>query len=433
MARKDSPRKPAVVAQRYELVPVTGLAPHPKNPRKGNPQAIDESIAENGFYGAVVAQKSSGYILAGRHRWERAQAAGMATVPVIWADVDDPTALRILVADNRTSDLAGYDEAALAELLESVRTDSGGFEGTGFDEAAYNEILASVGDAILGANSTAAFEDEPPPLDHAEELLAKWNVEPGQIWAIGKHRLMCGDSTSEADVTALMQGERAGLMATDPPYGVTLRLEDNHEASNAAKGLKAKYRHFDRIMGDDLEGDKLQAFLEQCFAAAIPCLKENAAWYLWHAQLSQGFFAAAAAQLLVHRQIISVKPHFVFGRGDYHWQHELCFYGWRQGHRPPFYGERNQSTTWILNEGGGSIRKDQDHPTQKPVELFARPMKNHLKPGEIAYEPFAGSGSQFAAAEQLGIRCYGLEIEAKYVAVICERMHKLGLEPKVIG
>jgi DNA modification methylase len=124
---------------------------------------------------------------------------------------------------------------------------------------------------------------------------------------------------------------------------------------------------------------------------------------------------------LIHRQIIWVKPHFVFGRGDYHWQHELCFYGWVKGHRPKFYGERNQSTVWALDEGGGVIRKDQSHPSQKPVELFVRPIRNHTKAGEVCFEPFAGSGSQIIAAQKTARRCFAMEIEPRYVDVCVER------------
>jgi ParB-like chromosome segregation protein Spo0J len=149
MPGKES--KAALVDQRYELVSVADLKPHPKNPRKGAAEAIDQSIAENGFYGAVVAQKATSLILAGRHRWERAQAAGIATLPVIWVDVDDQAALRILAADNRTSDLAAYDPQALAELLESVRTDGGGLEGTGYDAAAFDAMLQQAGDDIMRA------------------------------------------------------------------------------------------------------------------------------------------------------------------------------------------------------------------------------------------------------------------------------------------
>lgn len=427
--KKSAPKKRqakvgGVIEQAYELVPIDSVQPHPRNVNQGDQGAIFQSIQHNGFIGAAIVQRSTGNIVAGKHRWLAAKQSGIEQFPVIYADIDDETALRYMLADNRTSRLGTDDPAQLAELLESIRSDQGSLKGTGFDDGSLNELLES-----LGRDALKAAEAPEAEIDRAEELLKKWKVKRGQVWQTGRHRLMCGDCTSQTDVDALMQGQKAGLMNTDPPYGVSLRLEDNHSASNSAKGISKTYRHFEKIMGDDLEGDKLQAFLESCFRVAITALTPNAAWYLWHAQLSQGFFAAAAAaaQLLVHRQIIWAKPHFVFGRGDYHWQHELCFYGWIKGNRPAFYGERNQSTVWMIKEGGGSIRKDQNHPTQKPVELFAIPLRNHTKPGELCYEPFAGSGSQFVAAEQLDRICYGLEIEPKYCSVILERLSQMGV------
>jgi DNA modification methylase len=133
--------------------------------------------------------------------------------------------------------------------------------------------------------------------------------------------------------------------------------------------------------------------------------------------------------VIISRQIIWAKPQFIFGRGEYHWQHELCFYGWRQGNRPPFFGERNQTTLWSLGYEG--VRNERDHPTQKPVELFAIPMRNHTERGAVCAEPFVGSGTQLVAAEQTGRVCYGLEIEPKYVAVTLERMAGLGLTPRL--
>jgi DNA modification methylase len=427
---------PAVIEQQYALVPVGDIAPHPSNPRKGAIGAIDASIAANGFYGAVVVQKSTSLILAGRHRWERAQALGIATVPVLFVECDDQTALRILLADNRTSDLSGYSTQALAELLESVRVQDGGFEGTGYDQAAFDEILAQAGDAILAANGGATLvEEEPPPVDRAEELLAKWPVERGQIWEIGKHRLMCGDSTDQADVARLMQGERAGLMNTDPPYGVSY---DNSERPNpgVAKPRVAK----PRVAKDDLRGPDLEEFLAKAFAAAKIALHVNAGWYVWNAYVQCGLYVAAAAAAGIHlsREIVWVKPVLLLGRGQYHWKHECAFFGWlKDGKAPPDYGlgdgERTQTTIWELKSISQAERKEFGHSTPKPVELFAIPITKHLKRGELCYEPFAGSGPQFVAAEQLQRRCNGLEIEPKFVAVILERMQKLGLEPKLAG
>lgn len=411
---------------------ITALKFDPRNANKGTDRgrkALAASLEQFGAGRSILVDKN-GTVIAGNKTLAQAIARGDKEVTVIKTDgkqiiavqrtdldLRDAKAKGLAIADNRVAELdLDWDQEALAAINKDI--DLSPFWSP--DELG----------ELLGIESAPAPEAK---LDQADALQKKWNTERSQVWEIGKHRLMCGDCTIEADVKKLMGKKKAALMNTDPPYGVSLRLEDNHAASNSAKGIKKTYRHFENIMGDELEGEKLQEFLESCFRTAITVLRPNAAWYLWHAQLSQGFFAAAAAaaQLLVHRQIIWVKPHFVFGRGDYHWQHELCFYGWIKGNRPEFYGKRNQSTTWSLSEGGGSIRKDQNHPTQKPVELFTIPILNHLKLGEIAYEPFAGSGTQLCAAEQTKRVCYALEIEPKYVAVALERLSDMGLKPKL--
>jgi DNA modification methylase len=182
---------------------------------------------------------------------------------------------------------------------------------------------------------------------------------------------------------------------------------------------------------DDLKAEGYQAWLESVFSVWINHLEDTAAWYLWHPMLTQGYFAAAAAAagVIISRQIIWCKPQFVFGRGEYHWKHELCFFGWQQGHRPPFYGEHNQTTVWEIGYDGN--RNDRDHPTQKPAELFAVPMRNHVVRGGVCAEPFSGSGTQLVAAEQTGRVCYGMELEPKYVAVALERLAGMGLAPRL--
>jgi len=436
-ARKNKAAKSSpILRHECRLVPIDDLKPHPRNARKHADEAIDKSIAANGFYKPVVASSRSGYILAGHGSWERAKAAGFTEIPVYFIEAQDEAAeLRIMAADNRTNDLSpGYDDQMLAEMLQSVQSEAGGLEGAGYDQEAFDEVLKRAGDALLTPEGSVA-EDEPPPIDRAEELREKWHTERGQIWQIGKHRLMCGDSTNEADVQALMQGERAGLMNTDPPYGVDY---DNSERPNpgVAKPRVAK----PRVANDGFKDEALQQFLESVFRISVShALSKNAAWYLWHAHLTQGFFAAAAAaaaaQVILHRQIIWVKPVLLLGRGQYHWKHEPCFMGWVKGSQPPDYGhgdgERNQTTVWELKSVSQADRREFNHSTPKPVELFTVPIRKHLKRGETCYEPFAGSGPQFVAAEQTGVRCYGLEIEPKYCAVILERMSKLGIEPKL--
>ena len=211
----------------------------------------------------------------------------------------------------------------------------------------------------------------------------------------------------QATVARVMGGERAALMATDPPYGVAYTVET---------GVGSK---FGAIANDENDGPRLQAFLESAFGAAKTALLDNAAWYLWHAQMTQGFFAAAAAAaaaVIIHRQIIWVKPSLILGHGDYHWRHELCFYGWVEGHRPPWYGDRKQTTVWEIGRENDGV-----HPTQKPIEIFERPLQFNTCSGDIAYEPFCGSGSQIIACENLSRRCRAVEISPAYVAVALER------------
>jgi DNA modification methylase len=411
---------------KVEWWPIENVKPYAKNPRLPSDKAVRKvmaSIKEFGWRQPIVVD-AKGIIVAGHKRWEAATKMKLLRVPVhVAAGLTSAQIRQYRIMDNRSQDDSEWDQERLAaEVFDLSKLPDIDLALTGFEPPELAAFLAQAGapQGLTGAPQGLTGEDDAPepPVIPVSKL--------GDLWLLGKHRLLCGDSTDAEAVKRLMAGEKAGLMATDPPYGVALRLEDNHEASNSAKGIDTKYRHFEKIMGDDLDGGKLQDFLERAFAAAKLALADNAAWYLWHAQLTQGFFAAAAAaaQLLVHRQIIWAKPHFVFGRGDYHWQHELCFYGWRQGHRPPFLGQHNQSTVWQIDEGGGSIRQEQVHPTQKPVALFQRPISNHLEGGAICYEPFGGSGSQWIAAQSLGVRCFGLELAPQYVDVIVDRWEK---------
>jgi DNA modification methylase len=184
------------------------------------------------------------------------------------------------------------------------------------------------------------------------------------------------------------------------------------------------------VAKDELRDAALQTFLESAFRAATAhALAENAAWYLWHAHLTQGFFAAAAAaaaaNVVLHRQIIWVKPVLLLGRGHYHWKHEPCFMGWVEGHQPPDYGlghgERTQTTVWEVAHVTQAERKEFNHSTPKPVALFTTPLAKHLRAGEACYEPFTGSGPQLIAAEQSGMRCFGVEIEPVYCQVTIDR------------
>ena len=413
-----------IINQEYELVPVGALRPHPRTPRKGDTVAIAESICANGFYGAVVVQKSTGFILAGNHRLKAAIDTGADEVPVIWVEADDEQALRILLADNRTNDLAGYDEKVLAEVLKSLES----FEGTGYDQAAVDEILAGVG----GGAEEASGDGPEAKVDRAEELLAKWKVQEGQLWSIpsktlpGKyHRLLCGDSTVATNVERLFAGAKPILMATDPPYGV--KYDSNWRADY--DGVKTTVRG--KIANDD------KADWREVWALWSPQIL-----YVWHAGIfaPEVAFGMKAAGFEIRSQIIWAKRVMILSRGAYHWKHEPCWYAVKKGENANWQGDRTQTTLWEVGDtsGAGGTGDESDefkagHVSQKPVELFRRPILNHTEKGDVIAEPFSGSGSQFVAAEQLQRICYGVELDPMFVAVILERLTEMGLQPHLLN
>jgi len=228
-----------------------------------------------------------------------------------------------------------------------------------------------------------------------------------------QHRIMCADSTDPAAVETLMAGEKAGLIATDPPYGVSYD-------GNAHRREHGGGRVYDPIANDDLEGPALEAFLTAAFRAAAACTTEGAAWYVWHASITRPAFLAALASVgvAIHQEIVWAKESFQFSRSDYHWQHEPCLYGWRERHT--FLGERNQSTVWQI-----ARQSEHQHPTTKPTELWRIPVRNHLQPGDIVLDLFLGSGPAIIAAQQLGCRAFGIELSQAYVDVCVLRWQTL--------
>lgn len=373
--------------------------------------AIDKvaaSIKEFGFRQPIVVD-AEGVIIAGHARYEAARRLGLAAAPVHVAEGLTPAQVKAYrLADNRVAQEAQWDNDLLGLEFEDLKGADFDLALTGFEGDEIEALFA--GDerqGVTGDDDIPALEEGKPPV-----------TQPGDLWLMGAHRLLCGDATIEAQVARLMDERRAVLLATDPPYGVShVATKDGIPRSGFADMAK----RWEHIKNDDLEDNKLQEFLERAFRAALNhALTENAAWYLWHAHLTQGFFAAAAAaaaDVLLHRQIIWKKPGFVLTRsGQYHWAHEPCFYGWRRGHPPPWYGDKSQTSVWEIGRDQGGL-----HPTQKPVALWDAPVQNHSHPSEILYEPFAGSGSQFIAAEKSERTCYGLELSEHYCDVIVRR------------
>jgi DNA modification methylase len=384
-----------------QLVPISRLRPYPGNPRRGDLAAIAESLRRHGQFRPIVARRSTGEVLAGNHVLLAARKLGLERLAVAFVDVDEEQARRILLVDNRTSDLAGYDEAALAELLSGLPD----LDGTGYDEAALSRLLEELRPVEL----PGAEEEVPPPPETPR-------TRPGDLYRLGRHRLLCGDATVRADYARLLGGERCQLLWTDPPYGVA---------------YEGRTRRRLRIAGDAERG--LGALLRSAFACADQALEPGAALYVAHpAGRNSALFARCfVAQGWQLRQgLVWVKDAFVLGRSDYHYRHEPLIYGFKPaaGRRgrggAGWYGDDAQQSVIELPRPGAAL----EHSTMKPPELVALALRNSSRAGQRVLDPFAGSGSTLVAAEALGRAAALLELEPAYCDVIVEGFERLSGE-----
>jgi DNA modification methylase len=236
------------------------------------------------------------------------------------------------------------------------------------------------------------------------------------------HYLLCGDSTNVDDVRRVMAGAKANLFATDPPYLVDYTGD---RPNDSGKDWSDSYHEIDI--------KDAYAFYKAVFTNGLEIIGDKVAIYCWHAHKRVGLIQKVWEELgiLDHQQIVWVKPTPVFGRVFWHFKHEPCMMGWRKGSIPEHDGDQTISSVWEIDYDGKGRVVGNDHPTQKPLEIFARPMRKHTKPGDLCFEPFSGSGSQLVAAEALGRLCRAIEVEPKFVAVALERLANLGLEPSL--
>jgi DNA modification methylase len=394
---------------------VDALKLDPHNPRQRTARGRDLIVASLKDYGAArsIVVDERDVVLAGNGVVDAATEAGITKVRIVEARGDEIIAVRrrglsakqkraLAIADNRTGELAEWN----AEALQLAK--AGGLDLRTFWTAA--EL-----NGLLPVTTTGLTDPDAAPRFRAT------TIRRGDRFTLGRHRLLCGDSTVAEDVGQVLGRARAVLMNTDPPYGVDYAAVKNGIPRSGFRDIQARGGD---ITNDDLtDGAVLQAFLERMIRAAVPHLSKAPAFYLWHPMLTQGTFfaaAAAAADVLIHRQIIWVKPHMVLTRsGQYHWKHELCFYGWIRGKPCPWFGGKGQVSVWEV--GAAETDGERVHPTRKPVELFRRPIANHCRPGDTIYEPFAGSGSQLIAAEQTGVVCAAIELEPRYCQVTIDR------------
>lgn len=383
---------------------IGAIIPYAKNPRI-NDKAVDavaRSIQEFGFRQPIVVDKD-GTVIIGHTRLKAAIKLGLLSVPIHIADKLTPTQVRGLrLADNKTAEAAEWDYDLLPIELTDLQGEGVDLGSLGFGE---DEL-----EKILGPQGTEGLTDP----DEIPEPPAKAITKPGDLIKLGDHRLLCGDSTKVEDVERLMGGKKASLMATDPPYLVDYQGGNHPQSWQNKKTVKDK--HWDDYQDPDQASDFFFAFI----TASLPCLHEHAAIYQWHADLRRTMVQSAweRAGIHIHQILIWFKSRPVLTRSHYMWQHEPCMYGWMKGKCPKRKPDASSRSVWEISQKGEC---DGIHPTQKPVELFARPIGYHTVAGEICYDPFLGSGTTLIAAEKLGRKCYGIEIAPIYCDVIIAR------------
>lgn len=406
-------------ATEIEQWPLNRLKAYKRNAKKHPPEQIQllaQILKKHGFDQPIVVD-TKGVIIKGHGRWLAARALNMVTVPVIVRDLPPAAAAEARIADNRVAEFGwdfdqlvadvvgnlpqGFDADitgwSLEQLGLAVDPDTGEIEQTG-EVAPEAPVAAPI------------VEDEPPPPPK------KAKSKLGQLWQLGDHRLMCGDSTRAELYAALMSTDEGPaqpfMMVTDPPYGV------EYDPTARPKGSgDGKVHSTGKVLNDD-RADWLAAY--QLFTGAVA--------YVWHASLFSNvvFQNLVDAGFDIRSNIIWAKQQLVFGRAHYHWQHEPAWYAVRKGAQANWTGDRKQTTLWQIANKISSKGEDMNtvHGTQKPVECMARPMMNHGEKGDLIYDPFLGSGTTIVAAEQMGRRCFGFELSPNYVDTIIERWEK---------
>jgi len=412
-------------------IKLTELKPSPYNPREISNEALlglRHSLEKFGYVDLLVVNKRNMRIISGHQRYKILQAEGVETAPAILVDADEIQEQAMNVTLNN-QEIAGEWTAALIPLLEKLRHEAA----DDYINLRLKNLRDSVGDMgveNLGSGKTLPDDiPQPPP-----EAITK----KGDLWILGEHRLLCGDSTNEADVAKLMDGKTARLLATDPPYLVdytgTGRPKGHHGAGG--KDWSGVYHEIDI---EDAEG-----FLRGFLLNGLKIIETNTAIYLWHASARIVLIRKICDELkiLVHQQVIWVKPCAVLSFAYYPWRHEPCLLCWQKGHKPDYRPlDKAIGTVWIasflrtgdptkpeyhtdvweLDWEGKKRNTGLYHPTVKPTEVFAIPMRVHTSPGDICYEPFSGSGSQIIAAERLNRRCFAMEIEPVFCDVAVKR------------
>ena len=375
-----------------QLIPLGKLVPYVNNARTHSPEQLTKlrsSLREFGFINPVIIDRDFN-VIAGHGRIAAAKEEGITEVPCVFVDyLTEAQKKAYILADNRMALDAGWDEELLRIEIESLQGADFDVSLTGFGEDEIADLFAGDGEKDDDFNLSAALEKAA-------------FVERGDIWTVGRHRLMCGDATSTEDVAALMDGKKANLIVTDPPYNVAFK---------SGSGLS--------IQNDSMENGEFYTFLYNSFQNMAEHLEKGGAAYVFHADTEGLNFRKAFVDAGFHLAgvCIWVKNSLVLGRSDYQWQHEPVLYGFLKNGKHPWYSDRKQTTIWNYDKP----KRNKNHPTSKPLDLLGYPICNSSQENAIVLDTFGGSGSTMMACEQTNRICCMMELDEKYASVILRR------------
>ena len=378
-----------------QLVDINKLIPYVNNARTHSPEQITKlrsSLREFGFVNPIIVDKDLN-VIAGHGRLAAAKAEGITKVPCVFAEhLTEAQKKAYIIADNRMSEDAGWDDELLKVEMEALQDMGFDLSMTGFDTDELDELFKN-------EDSSEVKDDD---FDLTAALEKASFVELGDIWTVGKHRLICGDATSADDVNALMGDTKANLILTDPPYGVSFK---------SASGLT--------IQNDSIKDEEFYTFLLNAFKCMAEHLEKGGAAYVFHADTEGLNFRRAFVDAGFHLAgcCIWVKDSLVLGRSDYQWQHEPVLYGFLQNGKHKWFSDRKQTTIWNFDKP----KRNANHPTSKPLDLLSYPIGNSTQENAVVIDTFGGSGSTMMACEQMNRVCFMMELDPKYASVILRR------------